>query len=61
MTGIPFTADQLTEGVRRALQARDMEAVADFLRVLAAVDPRRAQDVQDTLELGLVIAEGTPS
>lgn len=56
MTAIPWTADQLTEGIHRALRARDMEAVTDFLRVLAAVDPQRAQDVCDTLKLGLAIA-----
>jgi hypothetical protein len=56
---IPFTADQLTEGIHRAIKARDMEAVADFLRVLAVVDPQRAQDVYDTLQLGLVIAEAS--
>jgi hypothetical protein len=59
MADIPWTADQLTEGVHRALQARDMEAVADFLRVLAAVDPQRAQDVYDTIQAGLVIAEAS--
>ena len=34
-----------------------MEAVADFLRVLALVDWRRAQDVYDTIQAGLAIAE----
>lgn len=57
MTEIPWTADELTEGVHRALKARDMEAVADFLRVLAMVDPARAQDVYDTLQLDLAIKE----
>lgn len=54
---IPYSADQLTEGITRALKAGDAEAVYDFLRVLAVVNPRRAQDVMDTIELGLTIAE----
>ncbi len=58
MTAVPFTADQLTEGITRALKAGDAEAVYDFLRVLAVVDPRRAQDVMDMIEVGLTIAEG---
>ena len=56
MADIPWTADQLTEAIRCALRARDMEAVAYFLRLLAVVDPHRAQDVYDTLQLGLTIA-----
>ncbi len=59
MSAIPWTADQLTEGVAIALRARDFEAVAAFLLLLAAVDAQRAQDCLDTIRAGLAVAGGT--
>jgi hypothetical protein len=59
MPDIPWTADQLTEGIQRALKAQDMEGVTAFLRVLAVVDPDRAQGVHDAIQAGLTM-RGTP-
>lgn len=57
MSAIPWTAGQLTESIAKALRARKFDAVVDFLRLLAVVDPQRAQDVLDTIEAGMMIAE----
>jgi F0F1-type ATP synthase delta subunit len=57
VTAPEFTAEQLTEGIANALKAHNMEAVKDFLTVLAFVDPHRAQDVMDMLQAGIMIAE----
>ncbi len=57
MTTIPWTADQLTESIAKALKARQVDAVPPLLRLLAVVDPHRAQDVLDTISAGMMIAE----
>jgi hypothetical protein len=54
-TTIPWTADQLTEGIHNALAAHDIEAVGDLLTALSFVDAHRAQEVYDTLKLGLML------
>ena len=55
MSEIPWTAEQLTGGIANALKARNFEAVVDFLRLLVVVDPQRAQDVWETLQLGIAL------
>jgi hypothetical protein len=55
MADIPWTADQLTEGIHRALKAQDMEGVTAFLRLLVAVDPDRAEGVHDAIQAGLTM------
>lgn len=57
MADIPWTADQLTEGIANALAARDFEAVEDFLRLLAVVDPEQAQSVMNTMKFGMALSE----
>jgi hypothetical protein len=39
----PLTADQLEGGIRNALEAGDVGAARDFLRVLVGIDPIRAE------------------
>jgi len=48
---IPWTAEQLTESIAKALKARNFEAVTDLLRLLAVVDPSRAQDILDMINI----------
>jgi hypothetical protein len=47
------TAGELTEGIARALKARDMPAVVALLKWLAVIDPVQAQLVYDTIKLGM--------
>jgi len=51
-----YTADQIIEGITKALQGHDVEAVPGLIRLLAIKDPHRAQKVMDTIELGIFIA-----
>lgn len=48
--------DVLEQIIAGALKARDMKAVEAALRVLATVDPHRAETVMETCQLGLTIA-----
>lgn len=50
-----WTADELEEAIVNALKAKDMPAVVDLLRVLVVVDPKRAEDVYDVLQIGMSI------
>jgi hypothetical protein len=52
-----LTAEQLTGVVADALRMRDLEAVTAALMQLAVIDPVRAQEVYDTIQLGLRMAE----
>lgn len=51
-----YTSDQLVGGIHNAIKAGAMDAVEAFLKLLAVQDPRRAQDVMNTLKVGLLIA-----
>lgn len=53
------TAEQLTDAIARALHDGNVDAVEGLLRMLAVVDPHRAQDVYDTIQAGLAIAGRT--
>lgn len=44
-----YSDEQLLDGIDRALQARDMEAVAALLRVLAVQAPEQAQAILDAV------------
>lgn len=50
-------AGDLEFAIHRALEAHDMPAVVGLLRLLVAVDVRRAAAVYDLLQLALVIRE----
>lgn len=52
-----LTPDQLEKCVHRALQARDVQAVEGYLLLMALKDPHRAQDLMDTLKVGLNLAK----
>ncbi len=49
------TADQLSDVVIVALNVGDMESVVAALRVMAVVDPRRADEMLSAIELGLAM------
>lgn len=49
MSTIPWTADQLTQGIAKAIEVHDFEAVADLLRILTTVDPHRAETILATI------------
>jgi hypothetical protein len=51
-----LTAEQLTGVVADALRMRDLEAATAALMQLAVIDPVRAQEVYDTIQLGLRMA-----
>jgi MoxR-like ATPase len=50
-----YTADQLTQAVALAIEARDWPAVVALLRALAAVDPHQAQALLDVVALAKVL------
>jgi hypothetical protein len=59
MTG-QWNADTLVKVIEQALKDRNFKAVAAGIKVLATVDPHKAQDVLDTIQAGLAIREMTP-
>lgn len=52
-----YTADEIAEGIALAIKAGDTEAVHSLMVQLALVDAQRAQDVLDTIAIGLRAAE----
>jgi len=56
MTG-QWDADTLVKVIGEALRNTDFQAVEAAIRILATVDPQRAQDVLDTIQAGLAIQE----
>lgn len=51
-----LTADQLEVGIHNALKARNVQAVHDFLLLMAVKDPRRADLIRSTLLVGIELA-----
>lgn len=51
-----FTAGQIAEAIVTAMETRELDQIPGLLKLLATVDPRRAQLVLDTLHVGLAIA-----
>lgn len=49
-------AEKLTEGISGALRDHDMPGAVAMLKLLALTDAHKAQEVYDTLLLGLQIA-----
>ena len=56
-----WDADTLVKVIGEALKNRDFQAVGAGIRVLATVDARKAQDVYDTIQAGLLIHERSGS
>jgi len=56
MSAAEVTPDRLVGGIANALKARDLTAVVDMLEALAALDPQRAQEVYNTLQLGISLS-----
>lgn len=52
-----YTADQLEAIFHAAIKAGDAKGVHAALRVMVTVDPHRAADLYDTLDLALKIAK----
>lgn len=53
---VQWTADEIVAVIPKVLD--DPEAVYALLRLLAVRDPHKAQEVLDTIELGLYLAKG---
>jgi hypothetical protein len=51
-----YTDDQLVAGVSNALAESNLEAVEAIMLVLAGQNPKRAQEVYDTMLVGVLIA-----
>ena len=51
------TPDVLEKIFHAALEQRDMEGVGHVLRLMAVQDPRRAQLLMDTLNVGIAISK----
>lgn len=54
-----FTPEVLENIIHAALKAGDIEGVGHALRIMAVRDPHRAQQLIDTMKLGIVLAELT--
>ena len=52
-----LTPDQLEACIHRALERHDVQAVEGYLLLMALKDPHRAQDLIDTLKVGLRLAK----
>jgi hypothetical protein len=52
-----WDADTLVKVIGEALKNKDFQGVEAGIRVLATVDPGKAQDVYDTIQAGLMIRE----
>jgi hypothetical protein len=50
-------ADTLVKVISQALKNDDFPAVVAGIKVLATVDPGKAQDVLDTIQAGIAICE----
>jgi hypothetical protein len=55
VTGVVPPAEQIEEGICNALAAGDVHAAVDMLRVLATVDPRRAELVLDVMQASIAL------
>lgn len=55
MSEIPYTAEQLEQGIANAIAAREFDAVEPLLRLLVVVDPHAASRVWDEIQLGLAL------
>ena len=51
-----LTADQIADSIPRAIKAGDAQAVEGLIILLALRDPKRAQEVLDTIELGIALS-----
>lgn len=56
LEGQQFTADEIVEAIEHALQQREIRAIEGLMKLLAVRDPRRAEEVMDTLKVGLFMA-----
>lgn len=54
-----WDADTLVKVIAEMIKNRDWPGVDAGIRVLATVDPRRAQDVYDTIQAGLAISQAS--
>lgn len=48
-------AETIEVGIGNALAAGDVHAAVDMLRVLAGIDPRRAELVHEAMQLGIAL------
>lgn len=48
-----YTADQLVFSIKQALHDHEVTVVPGLIKLLAVIDPSRAQDVLDTIKLGI--------
>lgn len=56
LEGQQWTAAEITECIHKALQDREIGAIEGLLKLLAVRDPRRAEELMDTLKVGLFMA-----
>lgn len=50
------TAEELTKAIALAIRADDLKAVVVLLRALVRTDPKQAEAVSETIQLGLAVA-----
>jgi len=56
LEGQQFTSDEIVDTINHALEQREIHAIEGLLKVLAVRDPRRAEEVMETLKVGLFMA-----
>ena len=57
MTAAEHTAAWFTQWITNALAAKDVAAAVDILRVMAAYHPEEADEIRQTMLLGLRMAK----
>lgn len=56
LEGQQFTADEIVDTIHHALEQREIRAIDGLMKLLAVRDPRRAEELMDTLKVGLLMA-----
>lgn len=53
MSDHEFTPDQIVDGITHAIREREFDVVPSLIKLLAVQDPRRAQAVLNSIEVGI--------
>lgn len=56
LEGQEFTADEIVESIHHALEQREIHAIDGLMKLLAVRHPCRAEELMDTLKVGLFMA-----
>jgi hypothetical protein len=61
MTDHEFSVEDIEKGIHHALRAQDVQAIPGLLKLMALQDPERAEELRQTMLLGVTIAGAAPT